>query len=188
MPLEAIYSRRRPDGREPNTQLARRTNMRRLAAMAMIALATLGCIGSSGSSAPSSSTGASTSQVVGILPPGTNLLITYTVPTCPPGARCPLLAAGQDDFHRVSRRLTCSPAGGDYDDPAGACRALTDVVAKLDAPGRALCWCPLMLRPANKAVGIYRGKRRTIQLDGCSLCGLRDIGADIALLMPGAQV
>jgi hypothetical protein len=45
-----------------------------------------------------------------------------------------------------------------------------------------------MLRPANKAVGIFRGKRRTIQLDGCALCGLQGIGADIALLMPGGQV
>jgi hypothetical protein len=44
-----------------------------------------------------------------------------------------------------------------------------------------------MIRPTSTAVGIYRGKRRTIQLDGCSLCGLRGIAADIALLMPGAQ-
>jgi hypothetical protein len=46
---------------------------------------------------------------------------------------------------------------------------------------------PLMVPPLAKAVGFYRGKRRTIPLDGCSLCGLDGIGSDIALLMPGAQ-
>jgi hypothetical protein len=154
--------------------------MRRLAAMAMIAVATTGCIGSSGSSTSNGS-----SDDLGLTPLKTDLTIRYRVPTCPPSAHCYTTSRGS---HIVSRRLTCSPDGGDYDDPAAACRALTDVVAKLDAPGRAVCWCPLMIRPTNKAVGIYRGKRRTIQLDGCSLCGLQGIGADIALLMPGAQV
>jgi hypothetical protein len=162
--------------------------MRRIAAVAMIALATAGCIGSSNSSAPSSTTGASTSQVVGTLPPRTNLLITYAVPTCPPGARCVLTSpAGQDDYYIMSRRLTCSPDGGDYDDPTAACRALADLVTKLDAnPTPAVvCDCFALHNPP-KAVGIHNGERRTIPLDGCSLCGLQGIGGDLKLLLPNA--
>jgi hypothetical protein len=121
---------------------------------------------------------------------GTVLVIALASAGCI-GSRSSSTSNGRsDDLGLIPLKtdLTCSPDGGDYDDPAAACRALTDVVAKLDAPGRALCMCPLMPRPADKAVGIYRGKRRTITLDGCSLCGLQGIGADIALLMPGAGV
>ena len=32
--------------------------------------------------------------------------------------------------------------------------------------------------------GYYDGNRRTIPLDGCSLCNLPGIGADLALLLP----
>jgi hypothetical protein len=164
--------------------------MQRVAAIAILVLAAAGCIGSSGSSAPSSSIDASTSQVVGTLPPDTNLLITYSVPTCPPGARCVLTsAAGQDDYYRVSRRLTCSPAGGDYDDPAAVCRAISDIVTKLGKKDW-LCSCGVLRYPGSdaKAVGYYNhGTRLTIPLDGCSLCNLPGIGADLALLLPGAQ-
>jgi hypothetical protein len=109
--------------------------------------------------------------------------IRYQVSTCPPSADC---VTNPHGFKLVSRHLTCSPDGGDYTDPAAACRALTHIVAKLKAPGRAVCLCPLMVPPLAKAVGSYRGKRRTIPLDGCALCGLRGIGADISLLMPQA--
>jgi hypothetical protein len=149
----------------------------------MIALATAGCIGSIGSDAPSSSSGASTSQEVGTLPPRTNLLITYTAPTCPPGARCAFVP-GSPKYYLQSRRLTCSPDGGDYDHPAAACRALSDVVTKLGAK-RSVCSCFPAVPPA-KAVGYYNGKRRTIPLDACSLCGLPGTGADTTLLLPGA--
>jgi hypothetical protein len=44
-----------------------------------------------------------------------------------------------------------------------------------------------MSREAPKAVGYYDGKRRTIRLDGCSLCGLTGINGDLAVLLPGAQ-
>jgi hypothetical protein len=39
----------------------------------------------------------------------------------------------------------------------------------------------------GQAVGYYDGKRRTIRLDACSLCNLKGIGADLAVLLPGAQ-
>ena len=45
-----------------------------------------------------------------------------------------------------------------------------------------------MSRLAPRAVGTYQGKRRTIQLDGCSLCGLHGISADLKVLLPGAVV
>jgi hypothetical protein len=112
-----------------------------------------------------------------------DLTITYNVPTCPPGAKC-LTAPGQS-YYIVSRHLTCSPDGGDYDDPATACHALADLVTKLDAkPTPAvICGC-LALRNPPKAIGIYQGDQRTIPLDGCSLCGFSGIGADISLLTP----
>jgi hypothetical protein len=81
--------------------------------------------------------------------------------------------------------LTCSPDGGDYDHPAAACRALTDLVTKL-SKNHPTCACPLeplgYLPP--RAIGIYQGKRRTIPLDGCSLCGAGEVLSDAALLMP----
>lgn len=82
--------------------------------------------------------------------------------------------------------LTCSPAGGNYADADAACQALSDVVTKL-GKHTAVCACAPQVEgyiPA-KAVGYYDGKRRTIPLDGCSLCGIAGVGADVALLLPG---
>jgi hypothetical protein len=157
--------------------------MRRLACTAvLIALASAGCIGSS-----SSSTRTESSTHSGLVPPMVDLTITYLVPTCPAGVKC-VAASTTQDYYIVSRHLTCSPDGGDYDDPAAACRALGEIVAKHDADPTAsfVCACPLLPHPLAKAVGIYHGKRRTIRLDACSLCGLRGIGADIALVIPQA--
>ncbi len=109
--------------------------------------------------------------------------MTITYVDCPPGGKCPADMA--------TRRLTCSPTGGDYDNPAAACRALADIVTKLrqreSQPGPAIMCDCLMIRDAPKAVGYYDGKRRTIRLDACSLCNLQGIGADLAVLLPGAQ-
>jgi hypothetical protein len=152
--------------------------MRRLTCTVLvIALATAGCIGSS-SSSPTSGR----SDDVGVTPLKTDLTIRYSVPTCPPSAHCVTTSQG---FHIVSRRLTCSPDGGDYDDPAAVCHALTDLVKKL-SKNHPTCACPL--EPLGyfppRATGIYQGKRRTIPLDGCSLCGAGDVLPDAALLIP----
>jgi hypothetical protein len=84
----------------------------------------------------------------------------------------------------IGRRLTCSPATGDYADPRAACRALSDVVTKLGTKNW-VCGCLPHQGPPATAVGYYDGNRRTIPLDGCSLCNLPGIGADLALLLPG---
>jgi hypothetical protein len=152
--------------------------MRRLACTAVvIALASAGCIGSSSSSSPAPSTGH-----IGVAPAHTELTITYMVSTCPPGEMCTVMQS----YSIVSRHLTCSPnAGGDYPDPAAVCRALNDVVAKLDARPATACLCPSLERPP-KAVGYYNGEPRTIPLDWCSLCNIPGLVADIHLLLPGA--
>jgi hypothetical protein len=158
--------------------------MRRLAGIVVvIALSAAGCIGSSSSSSPAPSTGHP-----GIVPPLTDVTITYPAPksTCPIGGwNCPLTS---HDGRIVNRHLTCSPDSGDYEDPTAVCRALADLGTKLDADPTAshVCWCPYIPEPRAKAVGIYEGKRRTIPLDGCSLCGMPGVGADLKLLLPGA--
>jgi hypothetical protein len=101
--------------------------------------------------------------------------ISYTVPTCPPGVSC-VVASRDTKYYIVSRHLTCSPNGGDYHDPVAVCRALVDVVTKLDGKVKAtpICRCPGHPKGyvPPKAVGFFDGERRTIPLDGCSLCGL----------------
>jgi hypothetical protein len=151
--------------------------MRLFAAIAMIALATAGCIGSTSAG---SSHGGGPSPTIGPIP-RTDVTITYI--DCPPGGKCPADMA--------TRRLKCSPTGGDYANPAAACRALTDILIKQrrrqSQTGLVIvCRC-LTSRDAPKAVGYYDGKRRTIRLDACSLCNLKGIGADLAVLLPGAQ-
>ncbi len=151
--------------------------MRRFAAIAMIALAAAGCIGSSSTG---SSDGRSPSPTIRPFPK-TDVTITYD--DCPPGGKCPADMA--------TRRLQCSPTGGDYENPAAACRALTDIVTKQrqlqsQTGPVVVCRCAIS-RDAPKAVGYYDGKRRTILLDACSLCGLSGINADLAVLLPGAQ-
>jgi hypothetical protein len=158
--------------------------MRRRAAMAMIALVAAGCIGSSAGSAarPSSD------RNLAVPWSKTVLTITYYARHCPPGASCSgdVKSLGNLTFVRVIRNLRCDPADGDYIQPAAACTALRRIVDKL-ATKNWVCRCLLPDHPEEKAVGIYMGKRRTIPLDGCSLCNLPGIGADLALLLPGAQ-
>jgi hypothetical protein len=156
--------------------------MRRIAAIALIALATTGCIGS-GSAVDSSAQGTT--------PQRTDVMITYTVPTCPPGARCVQFPATKS--YIVSRQLTCSPAPakGNYTDPAAACRALADLEKKKyqqqsGSGPVVVCRC-VTTRLGPKAVGYYQGKQRTIRLDGCSLCNLKGIKGDLAVLLPGSD-
>ena len=120
-------------------------------------------------------------------------MITYTAPTCPPGTRCPTPSAKQH-YYIVSRQLTCSPAPakGNYTDPAAAaCRALADIETKQhrqqSQTGPVILRRCVTSRDAPKAAGYYDGKQRTIRLDGCSLCNLKGIGADLAVLLPGAE-
>ncbi len=161
--------------------------MRRLTALALIALATPGCIGSSGTG---SATITSHDSAAG-RGSGTRLLISYPVKRCPPGVHCTVLPVGTG-LPQAMRELTCSPAGGDYADAAAACRALADIETKQQQQQSGsgpveVCRC-VMSRLAPRAVGDYQGKHRTIQLDGCSLCGLRGISADLKVLLPGAVV
>jgi hypothetical protein len=154
--------------------------MRRLAGIVVvIALASAGCIGSSGSSSPAPSTG---HPGPAPQPPLTYLTINYPVATCPPGSSC---IKTSQDYYLVRRHLTCSPDGGDYQDPGAVCRALTHIATKLDAGASGHCLCADNPGPLAKAVGIFHGKRRTIPLDGCSLCGLQGIGGDLKLLASG---
>jgi len=107
--------------------------------------------------------------------------MTITYSNCPPGGKCLPDTA--------TLRLTCSPAGGDYANPAAACRALADIVTKQrrrqSEPGF-VCRCVNSIQ-APRAIGYYDGRRRTIRLDACSLCGMQGIGADLAVLVPGLQ-
>lgn len=92
---------------------------------------------------------------------------------CPGDATCKVMKIpGVSPTHwsaMAQRRLTCSPAGGDYRDPQAACRALADFL-KPRAP-HAVCLCPLDIRPDYTIVGRYRGRSLHHRFDGCSLCG-----------------
>jgi hypothetical protein len=155
--------------------------MRRVACIVVIALASSGCIGSTTSSTPDRSV----SPVPRSSAAKADLTITYTAPKCPTGAYC-VRSRGGGNFYFVRRHLTCSPAAGDYEDPGAVCGAVTDIVNKLEAnpTASAICDCLMQLNPP-RAVGSFDGKRRTIPLDGCSLCQLPGIGADLELLLPG---
>jgi hypothetical protein len=176
--------------REPHASWWCPTGMRCLAAFALVAFATAGCLGSSGSGAPSGSAAGPPQTVVGTKQPRASVVITYALPlsevsACPAVTRCSLThGPGQASFMLIGRRLTCSPATGDYADPRAACRALSDVVTKLGTKNW-VCGCLSHQGPPAKAVGYYDGNRRTIPLDGCSLCNLPGIGADLGLLLPG---
>lgn len=162
--------------------------MKRIAAIALTALATTGCLGSSAGSG----TGLSSDRQAQRWSK-TVLTVTYNAQACPPGAGCTgtMKSQGNSKFVRVVRYLRCDPAGGDYGQPTAACRALADIETKQHRQQSAsgpveVCRC-VMSTLAPKAVGYYQGKRRTIRLDGCSLCNLKGIRADLAVLLPGAE-
>jgi hypothetical protein len=156
--------------------------MRRFAAIAVIAVATTGCIGSS-AARPSSD------RDLAVPWSKTVVTITYYAHQCPPGARCigQVKSNSSAQQVRVVRNLSCDPAGSaDYDNSAAACRALSDIVTKL-AKQTVICACAPVVDPPGKAVGYFNGRRRTIPLDNCSLCGVPGHAADLAVLLPGAQ-
>jgi hypothetical protein len=90
--------------------------------------------------------------------PKTVLTVSYYAKRCPPGARCPLQVKSLGNVRFV--RVVLGTKNW-------------------------VCGCAQGVHPGDKAVGFYNGKRRTIPLDGCSLCNLSGIGGDINLLMPG---
>ena len=84
--------------------------------------------------------------------------------------------------------LRCDPVGGDADHPTAACRAMADIETEQHRQQTASgpvddCMC-VMSRLAPKAVGYYQDERRTILRDGCSLCNLTGVRADLAVLLP----
>jgi hypothetical protein len=173
--------------------------MARLASLALLAILAAGCF-DSGTHAGSSPSSASVTVPP---PPKTRIVVTYTLgptvarrselPACPPGATCrTVLASANLGSHRwilvEHRRLTCSPAGGGYADPARACRALGDLRRVLKAR-HGLCFCPMIMpytgMPQTAARGVVGGRRMVIPLDFCTLCGLgQRAAADARVLMP----
>jgi hypothetical protein len=155
------------------------------AAIGLLALAATGCFGGS-SNGGSSDQQRSVSQ--GVPQASTSVLISAAIgepagsrrgardqarAICPGDATCKVMKIpGVSPTHwsaMAQRRLTCSPAGGDYRDPQAACRALADFL-KPRAP-HAVCLCPLDIRPDYTIVGRYRGRSLHHRFDGCSLCG-----------------
>lgn len=172
--------------------------MVRLATCALtigLALASIGCLGSETPESAPRRTGTS-SPTVG---PLIELQVRYSVggpersrravhTPCPTGATCTIErvphASPAQWVRGVHRSLTCDPAGGDYPDPAAACRALKDL-RRLLATRHPACFCPAVLAPAPRAAGTIDGRRAVVPLDFCSICGADGHGsADLAVLTP----
>jgi hypothetical protein len=100
-------------------------------------------------------------------------------PPCPTGATCRVIlnrdVTYSDGKHAwatlATRTLTCPDGGGDYPDPARACRALIRLRAILRIKPRIVCSCPAMLSPPGKATATINGKHVTVPLDVCTYCG-----------------
>ena len=161
--------------------------MRRiLLPIAVLALVAVGCMGGSS---------ASPTVVSPAIPlPATSLLVRYpvgrvvskevNVPSCPAGATCHVHlihydcgsnrycpSSGRELIAR--RHLTCSPAGGDYADPAATCAALDDLINQEGKPTAVVCGCPGIVAGYVQAAarGRYTGAPKLLRLDFCSLCG-----------------
>ena len=179
--------------------------MRRIATALAAASLLVPAAGCFGVAAPGGSgAGGSAPQVPpGTAPPGTHVVVRYTVTRAglgagPPArrARCPALARCRRvpmpgsrgrRWELIARRtLTCRPDRGGYRDPAAACRALRDL-ARLEAHDHArFCMCPFELSPAPTAVGRVDRRRIRFELGGCAACGLGGHAlADMRVLMPG---
>lgn len=136
--------------------------------------------------------------------PTTRLAISYPIRTgmgshahavraCPAGATCSYTPIGttsqgsQIFVPVVHLRLTCSPAGGTYRDPAAACRALFDLRHRMRIHHQ-VCMCPMILSNARSLIrGTLDGTDTTLDLEACALCGLGSAAAaDANTLMPGA--
>jgi hypothetical protein len=146
------------------------------AVIGLLAVVVAGCFGGSsnrGTSDQGRASQASTSVLISgaIGLPGSSRSKAHA--ECPSDATCKVITVpGVSPTYWSSiaqRRLTCSPAGGDYRDPQAACRALADFL-KPRAP-HAICMCALDIRPDYSIVGRYRGQSLHHRFDGCSLCG-----------------
>ena len=129
-------------------------------------------------------------------PVGTPVVGRSHLPGCPSVATCqdvrmPIGCGGSltscppKPWLRIAnRRLTCSPSGGDYSDPKAACAALNELQhIRLHHGG--VCYCAFLPGRRAEATGRYNGRRISIPLDPCSLCGLGAQAAhDAAVLMP----
>jgi hypothetical protein len=133
--------------------------MQPLLAAAVVALVAAGCGGSR--------TGAGQSA------PATQVVISYSL-----GASKPL----------VTRTLHCRPAGGDYRDPAAACRALLDFAHVYSTPRSPAGFCTTVHVPGAPgiAVGVVDGRRVRLPINPSGACNLGGRAwADLHVLTPG---
>lgn len=148
----------------------------------LLGIAAAGCFGGSSnggssdqnvSASQASEAHASTSVLISgaIGLPASNRDQAHAV--CPSDATCKVIRVpGMSPTHwsaMAQRRLTCSPAGGDYRDPQAACLALVDFLKP--RASHAVCWCPLDPRPDYTIVGTYQDQPLHHRFDSCSLCG-----------------
>jgi hypothetical protein len=86
----------------------------------------------------------------------------------------------------ATRRLSCSPAAGDYADPAAACAAMRDYKSLL-RNRTGMCFCAVKFGLDASASGELDGRHVDLALDGCTACGLGG-GAqhDLHTLLPTA--
>ncbi len=88
---------------------------------------------------------------------------------------------------RVQRTLTCDPAGGDYANPAAACRALAGLERVLHSRQRFACACAAFIGIDPSAHGLLDGVTATVPLDSCTYCDQGSpVQHDLQVLTPGA--
>jgi Subtilisin inhibitor-like len=108
---------------------------------------------------------------------------------CPALARCRIarIARGAPARYalHVRRDLSCAPASGLYRDPAAACRALAQYVRITTHPRRGIaCLCVFTPVPDGRAEGVLHGRRVSIGIGTCAVCGSRAGIRDVAVLTP----
>jgi hypothetical protein len=157
--------------------------------VAVLAVCAAGCFGGSGTARPSRPARPQTRVVVEAsvgLPARRPAAVTAR---CPALARCrPQRVPGVRPRQWVlvaTRALTCDPTAGDYPYPGAACRALRDL-ARLEAhPTGVACGCIMPISRPSVIVGRLDGKRFSLTLGACALCGLpAHAGADASILFP----
>jgi hypothetical protein len=164
---------------KPITDMRRRRDVpfRALLSVILIGLATSGCVGGA------SGGGATHIESVAHMP-ADSVLVTVPIglparsrhevhAVCPQTATCRIVRVPniRPTYWAavVSRRLTCSPDGGDYADPVAACRALDLLI--LPPQSSVVCGCPIAFRPASTIVGRVRGHAFRREYGVCDMCG-----------------
>jgi hypothetical protein len=181
--------------REPFGRRDRRIDMvRRAAWVCAVSALAAGCFGGGGSGASQPSTSAPADKVAPRPEPATEMVVMYPVRiisqasastgSCEQKVARELPSFADRDWFFAQRRLTCSPAGGDYEDAGAACAALDDLVRQWRKPYVA-CLCAPARAPSWKITGTYRGKPRRLQVPNCCW-GNQQSARDIAILMPGS--